>query len=52
MVITKEFLVSENEILEHEPEKARTSLIETQATVEAYHMLIRKLDDDQPNQGA
>jgi hypothetical protein len=52
MVITKEFLVSEIESLEHEAEKARTFLIQAQATMAAYQMLIRKLDDDQPNQGA
>jgi hypothetical protein len=52
MVITKEFLVSEIESLEHEAEKARTFLIQAQATIAAYQMLIRKLDDDQPNQGA
>jgi hypothetical protein len=44
MQITKEFLQAEIEELERESQKAQTFLIQAQATVSAYRMLINRLD--------
>jgi hypothetical protein len=44
MQITKEFLVAEIESLESEANKAQTFLIQAQATITAYKMLVDKLD--------
>jgi hypothetical protein len=51
MEISKDFLIEEIQSLEQEAEKARTFLIQAQATIAAYQMLIRRLDNDKPNQG-
>ena len=45
MQITKEFLVAEIESLEFETNKAQTFLIQAQATITAYKMLINKIDE-------
>ena len=45
MQISKEFLLSEISDLEAESQKAQTFLIQAQATVSAYRMLINKLDE-------
>jgi hypothetical protein len=45
MQITKEFLVAEIESLEFEANKAQTFLIQAQATITAYKMLINKLNE-------
>lgn len=45
MQITKEFLVAEIESLESEANKAQTFLIQAQATITAYKMLINKIDE-------
>lgn len=44
MQITKEFLQAEIEDLERESERANTFLIQAQATIAAYKMLINRLD--------
>jgi hypothetical protein len=44
MQITKEFLQAEIDELERESQKAQTFLIQAQATVSAYRMLINRLD--------
>ena len=44
MVITKEFLQSEISDLEQESQKANAFLIQAQATISAYKMLINKLN--------
>jgi septal ring factor EnvC (AmiA/AmiB activator) len=44
MQITKEFLESEIADLETESQKARNFLIQSQATIQAYKMLINRLD--------
>ena len=44
MEITKEFLLSEISDLEQESQKANTFLIQAQATISAYKMLINRLD--------
>lgn len=45
MQITKEFLVAEIQSLESETNKAQVFLIQTQATITAYKMLINKIDE-------
>jgi translation elongation factor EF-1alpha len=45
MVINKEFLQAEISALEQESQKAHTFLIQAQATISAYRMLINKLDE-------
>jgi sugar (pentulose or hexulose) kinase len=45
MQITKEFLVAEIESLESEANKAQTFLIQAQATITAYKMLVNKLNE-------
>jgi hypothetical protein len=47
MQITKEFLVAEIESLEFEA----TFLIQAQATITAYKMLVDKLDQPEPTEG-
>jgi hypothetical protein len=44
MQITKEFLVAEIQSLESEANKAQVFLIQAQATITAYKMLVDKLD--------
>jgi hypothetical protein len=44
MQITKEFLESEIRDLEQEANKAQTFLIQAQATIAAYKMLVNRLD--------
>ncbi len=44
MQITKEFLEAEIRDLEQEANKAQTFLIQAQATIAAYKMLINRLD--------
>lgn len=44
MQITKEFLQAEIQDLEKEAQKAHTFLIQAQATISAYKMLINRLD--------
>jgi hypothetical protein len=44
MQITKEFLEIEIRDLETEAQKAQTFLIQSQATIQAYKMLINRLD--------
>ena len=48
MQITKEFLESEIADLETESQKARNFLIQSQATIQAYKMLINRLDAPEP----
>ena len=50
MQITKEFLETEIRSLETESQKANTFLIQAQATVQAYKMLINRLDAPEPEQ--
>jgi hypothetical protein len=45
MQISKEFLLSEISELENESQKAQTFLIQAQATISAYRMLINKIDE-------
>ena len=52
MQITKEFLLSEIGSLEQEAQKAQSFLIQAQATIAAYQMLIRRLDTpEEPDYG-
>ena len=44
MQITKEFLQAEIAELENEMQKANTFVIQAQATIAAYRMLINRLD--------
>lgn len=44
MEITKEFLLSEISDLEQEAQKANNFLLQAQATISAYRMLINRLD--------
>ncbi len=48
MEITKEFLVGEIQSLEQEVGKAQTFLTQAQAVLNAYQMLVRKLDEPTP----
>ncbi len=53
MQITKEFLESEIRELEQEANKAQTFLIQAQATISAYQMLINRLEapeTEKPNE--
>ena len=45
MQITKEFLVAEIQSLESETNKAQVFLIQAQATITAYKMLVNKLNE-------
>ena len=49
MQITKEFLETEIRDLETETQKAQTFLIQAQATIQAYKMLINRLDAPEPD---
>ena len=44
MQITKEFLETEIRDLETEAQKAQTFLIQSQATIQAYKMLINRIE--------
>jgi hypothetical protein len=48
MQITKEFLETEIRDLETEAHKAQTFLIQSQATIQAYKMLINRLEAPEP----
>ena len=50
MQITKEFLESEIRDLEQEANKAQTFLIQAQATIAAYKMLINRLNAPEEEQ--
>jgi hypothetical protein len=50
MQITKEFLETEIRDLEIETQKAQTFLTQAQATIQAYKMLINRLDAPEPEQ--
>jgi hypothetical protein len=52
MQITKEFLEAEIKSLEQEGSKANVFLIQAQATISAYKMLINKLEapEEQPGE--
>jgi hypothetical protein len=49
MQITKEFLETEIRDLETEAQKASTFLTQAQATIQAYKMLINRLDAPEPD---
>lgn len=48
MVITKDFLESEIVELERESQKAQTFLVQAQATIAAYKMLVNRLEAPEP----
>lgn len=48
MHITKEFLTAEIRDLEQEIQKANAFILKAQGTVEAYKMLINRLDVSEP----
>jgi len=48
MQITKEFLEAEILDLQKESEKARVFLIQSEATIAVYQMLVRRLDTPEP----
>jgi len=50
MQITKEFLVAEIADLQREAGKAEAFLLKAQGTIEAYQMLINRLDAPEPEQ--
>jgi hypothetical protein len=50
MQITKEFLESEIRDLEAEAQRAQTFLTQAQATIQAYKMLINRLEAPEPEQ--
>ena len=50
MQITKEFLETEIAELQREAGKAQTFLVQAQATITAYQMLINRLDQPEPEQ--
>ncbi len=50
MQITKEFLEAEVAELEREMQKAVTFQIQAQATIQAYRMLLDRLDAPEPEQ--
>jgi len=52
MQITKEFLESEIAELERELQKAMTFQIQAQATIQAYKMLINRLEAPEPDHDA
>jgi hypothetical protein len=51
MQITKEFLETEIRDLETEAQKAQTFLTQAQATIQAYKMLINRLDAPEQQDG-
>jgi hypothetical protein len=50
MQITKEFLEAEIADLQAEAGKAQTFLVQAQATINAYQMLINRLETPEPEQ--
>ena len=50
MQITKEFLQAEIQELERESQRAQTFLVQAQATISAYRMLINRLDAPEQEQ--
>ena len=50
MEITKDFLLSEISDLEQELQKANTFVIQAQATISAYRMLINRLESQDATQ--
>ena len=50
MQITKEFLETEIRDLETETQKAQTFVTQAQATIQAYKMLINRLEAPEPEQ--
>ena len=50
MQITKEFLQAEILELEREAQKAQTFLLQAQGTINAYRMLVNRLDTPEPEQ--
>ena len=50
MQITKEFLVAEIADLQNEIGKAQAFLLKAQGTIEAYQMLINRLETPEPEQ--
>ena len=50
MQITKEFLVAEIAELQQEMGKAQTFLVQAQATIASYQMLINRLETPEPEQ--
>jgi len=50
MQITKEFLQAEILDLEREAQKAQTFVLQAQATINAYKMLVSRLDAPEPEQ--
>jgi hypothetical protein len=50
MQITKEFLQAEILELEREAQKAQTFLLQAQGTINAYKMLVNRLDTPEPEQ--
>ena len=48
MQITKEFLETEIRDLEREAQKAQTFLLQAQATINSYKMLVNRLDMPEP----
>lgn len=50
MQITKQFLETEIRELEAEAQKAQNFLIQAQGTIQAYKMLINRLDAPEPEQ--
>ena len=50
MQITREFLVAEICDLEQEVQRANTFLVQAQATITAYKMLIGRLDAPEPEE--
>lgn len=51
MQITKEFLEAEIAELERELQKAHTFQLQAQATIQAYKMLINRLEAPEPQNG-
>lgn len=51
MQITKEFLESEISDLEQEIQKAQAFILKAQGTIEAYKMLINRLNAPEPQDG-
>ena len=50
MQVTKEFLEAEIADLRNEARKAEAFLLKAQGTIEAYQMLINRLDQPEPEQ--
>lgn len=48
MIITAEFLAAEIRDLKVEADKARTFVVQADATISAYEMLLRRLDAPEP----